>query len=317
MSRQLRPGDIGRMLIPFGGLVVVYVVYRTAYDLIRLDDVRLSVAGEVWLTARPVAATLDDVVSRLFWGLSAAVFLLVSVGSLIGLVRLLSRSSAPRVLRVVMAALGIVAAGAMVAISLEGNPLTLPLFLDVLETTFERIGLEAGSLRLHLFTGLAGAVAILATFCSALCLVRDPSPTVDGVRARLAMLRRVLYLSAPVLVAGVVQTSTLHRLPAAFLAEPAAGAVARFALGLAAATGTLWTLFLLGLYLPAAWILEGDVARLVESAVPDASHARRNEWLAEAGLQSSPSQHLSRVAAMVSPLLAGGPMASLFEALAG
>ena len=87
---------------------------------------------------------------------------------------------------------------------------------------------------------------------------------------------------------------------------------------LSTGTGAVWTFILLGIYLPAALILRRRALELAHAELPDdATLDKVSVWLSEHGLTSHAVQQLARIAALLGPLLVGGPAAPFLQLLTG
>lgn len=154
----------------------------------------------------------------------------------------------------------------------------------------------------------AGCGAITSMLL-ALCVLLAPGErSAAAVSARIAGLRRWMYVAATLLVAGLLEVGFLLHWPAARLDEVEAAAVAQLAAAVTTAAGTLLSILLALTYGSAAWLLR-------ERALTLAPEVQREEWLKESGFGSSLGQHLVRVFALLAPLVAGGPLTALLDAL--
>ena len=75
--------------------------------------------------------------------------------------------------------------------------------------------------------------------------------------------------------------------------------------GRGVAIGTLWTLFLLAIYLPAAMILRGRSGEEADRALLEAGEKERHRSFAEHGFDLSPVQRLKRLFGVFGPVLSG------------
>lgn len=298
------------------GLVVFYGLYRTIYERAGIDRVELSFPAEAWRALPGPEATVAHLEARLTWGVAVLAFSLAFLVAAFVCLRVTWRAAGPRARKPLLLA-GVVLAGLGVAAGLAGNPLSLPQVAAVLDAGFDRMGLRDGSFLLHFFNGLAIAAALLLTLAASATLLRPEGDGVEALRDQSRRLRRVLYAGAAVLIAGSAQAATMHRLPVAYLGEPWSAALEAAAQMAAVLIGTLWTLFLVALYLPAAWTLRSRFRRHAEAALPTAGEAEHRTWLADRGLDLSPAQQLKQLLAVLGPLLTSLPLAGLFELLAG
>lgn len=140
-----------------------------------------------------------------------------------------------------------------------------------------------------------GAVAVLQVEP---CL---PGESTRRLEERMHELNTLLYFGAGLLVAGVLEVWAFYSWPAAYL--PATEAEEFFKLGstMSSAAGALYSLLLISIYLPAAFVLRRNLP-----AAPSTSEGGAVEWLAP----------LARFTAMIAPLLAGLPLADALKGLA-
>lgn len=305
-------------LAPFGGVVALYLLYREIYDRVGIDGVKLRVPEGAWRSLPGPEAVIADLGARLLWGTTLLAFILAFLATLAVCLRVIWNASSGGV-RAVLLGGAVVGAGAGIGAGLVGNPLTLPAVEDLLVRGLGRMGLDDGGFLLLLSNGLAMAAAVLLTFAAAAILV-EPPPDKDGP-AQLAdkarRLRRVLYSGAVVLIAGSVQAAAMHRLPVANLEAPWSSALGSAAQLTAIATGGLWSLFLLAIYVPTALILRVRFRGKAEAALPTGGASERRQWLAAHDLDVSPVEQLKQLLATLGPLLSSLPLAGLFELLAG
>ena len=126
----------------------------------------------------------------------------------------------------------------------------------------------------------------------------------------------MLYAGAAVLVTGVIQTTAMHRLPIPLLGDDGES-LQQIAAALAVAMGTLGTLLLLAIYLPAAQILRTRALELAAGATGVRQPSKLEGWLRERGMESSLPQQLTRLTAVLAPFLAGGPLMAALRAWLG
>ena len=309
---------------PFAGIAVVYVLYRQIYTWTQIGAVDPALPAEAWRGSLDTTGAVADLGARLVWGVAALALILafaVTVGMCLGAI---ARSTEGG-LRIGLVVASVTAAAVGVWAGLAGNPLTLPKIADELDTGFAKMGLDGGPFLLHLFNGLGMAAAMLLTFAASALLIRDREGAREGsalregraLREQAIGLRRVLFAGAAVLIAGSTTGAAMHRLPIAYLEPPWSQAFEALAQWTAVATGTLWTLFLIAIYVPAAAILRSRLAQRAEEALPDSGETERRAWIAEHGLDLSPSQQLKRLVVTLGPLLSSLPLAAFFELIGG
>jgi hypothetical protein len=158
------------------------------------------------------------------------------------------------------------------------------------------------------FNRFAEALSLTGTIClaaaaSATLWHRDVNAEFDETQLmqRIRLLRPILYVGAATLVIAVLRLSAVHGWATSYLApEGELGkSVASLTNGIVGTLGTLLTLLLAGIYLPAVIILRARLRQLAaQQADPEA-------WMASHGVGLSLSQFLPRVVALLAPLLAG------------
>ena len=313
------PGSVPVWLAPAIGGVLVFAGYRLIYDALAINGLRLGIGDWIW-TDRRDGATPADLLARLSWGMTALLLLIVWAVAVVWMLvsihqALRTRHTAAR--RGWLAVATVLAAGVMIRVG-TGDPLTLPPVLPALETAFDRLGLAGGLEILSLWNGMGAAAALLLVFglCTNLAArpAEDAAPA-DHLKDQQRRARHLLYAGAAVLVTSVIQTAALHRLPLAFLDAAGQESMLRLAKGVASAQGGLWTLLLLGIFLPSAYVLHRQALHLARDLAPGADP---QSWLAEQGLATSIRQQLGSLSAMLSPFLAGGlPVLDLLKGLGG
>jgi hypothetical protein len=148
--------------------------------------------------------------------------------------------------------------------------------------------------------------AAIAIIC--LCCFRYEDRSVSTLRDRVAQLRWLLTLSSSTLTAAVFQIGAQYRWPAALMEHESDSEwlLNSFAVTAAFVNGMFFSLQILALFIPAAFILH----RRVESLVPlgqDIAH-----WRAAERLDISPGQMFLDVSKTVWPMLAALPF-SIFK----
>jgi len=311
-----------RILASFVPAVSFYFVFHAYHyfdKAARIGKVDLRIPPSAWADHDlEFAGRVGDLLARIMWGLSGMLFVLVWGIGVVGLcgIMLSALANRSRGLRASVAGLALLAAW-MIYPAWNKNPLTLKAIAPILHDTFAQMGLVKGPMILHLTTAMALACAILLVIASSAILappasaVRSQEETLKQIR----LLRWTLYLGAAVLVVGVFHATATHHLPVAWLKSPFSEDFGRIETGVSAATGSLWTLLLLSIYLPSVAILRWDALRLARQSLPYGSHEERAIWLTTAGFVASPWQHLARLGALLGPVLAGGPVATLLQSL--
>lgn len=156
------------------------------------------------------------------------------------------------------------------------------------------------------------AVALILGLLLSMCATLAPCErTAAAVAARTRQLRVLLFVSAGLLVAGVVEISFLLRWPQTRLGPEEAKALGALADSITTAGGGVMAMLLIAGYGISSWTL----MTRARSLAPLATEPARHEWLAANGLDSSLTQHLSRALVMISPWVASGPLSSLLDSL--
>jgi hypothetical protein len=139
----------------------------------------------------------------------------------------------------------------------------------------------------------------------------------------------LMYTAAALLIAGVAETSALHKWPANDTVEgtvcPRAlplkwselartrdkyvAAVDTTATAISTAVGTVASLVLAAAYLPLAFLLRQRAYHIITP------YARTEAWLGIHGFALQPTQQLAKVLLVLSPLVAGGPLSYLITLL--
>lgn len=138
--------------------------------------------------------------------------------------------------------------------------------------------------------------------------------------------RLLLYAGAFTLVAGTLQASALYSWAASMLAPGTvagleASAIPYFAKSadLSQAMGMLngpfYSILLASIFVPAFVILRAKTQGLAQEAEPDANPVQRKKWLEENALGGSVPMQFKTLAALLAPILAGGPLTALLDLL--
>lgn len=198
---------------------------------------------------------------------------------------------------------------------------------SLLYTFAEETGLnaafeQAGAAKIVMLENLLSGLIISALLFLVVAVVtilwigrRRPDPDesadehVEWQRERYKALQSLLFLGAAVLVIGVLNVRQLLLWPAGFLGEGDAEHVKTLVGGYSATLGFYWAMILVALYLPATLALRHESSQLAHRALPEATPKERRKWLAEEKLRPSITAQLSHLVAVVSPVLAGGPLA--------
>lgn len=158
---------------------------------------------------------------------------------------------------------------------------------------------------------LTGTLCLAVAACATIWRddVNDPLDAND-VAKRVRLLRPVLYVGALMLVIAVLRLSATHAWAVTYLpADTDLGkAVASFTKGILGALGTVFTLLIGGIYLPAALMLQARVRELAPT------QENPEEFIKNNGINLSVPASLGRVVVLISPFLAGPLGERLVEA---
>lgn len=149
---------------------------------------------------------------------------------------------------------------------------------------------------------LGGTLSLAAAACATLWQ-RHAGADEDEQQLlkRVRLLRPVLIVGAVTLVIAILRLSVTHAWGASFLPPDSALAknLASLITGIVGSLGTVYTLLMAALYLPAAIILRARVMKLATTQQDPQT------WLSNNGLDLSISKVVPRVIALLAPLLAG------------
>jgi hypothetical protein len=308
--------------VPAIGGLVAFFTYRLFYSsaalhLVDLDSTRLDLPAN----EGDLAFAASDLLARLAWGLTGMVFLIawfVSVVVLFLVIRQALTDTQPAV-RWLITVLALVISGGVLSLNAGRNPLTLPSVLGVLERAIDQMKMSDIRPFIYLFPAMGLAAAVLMVFAASSCLARPGrgEETADRLNAQQDRLRRVLYAGAAVTAAGVIHAAALHHLPVVLLQEADAEAFGEIARGVSASVGSVWSILLMGIYLPAAWVLNGRAGVLMARKTPSKEAGEARARLEATGLHSPPIQIFARYVALMGPLLAGGSASTLIDLFLG
>jgi hypothetical protein len=159
------------------------------------------------------------------------------------------------------------------------------------------------------------SVTLLVLAAGAL-LFRQPA-AVEREKEQLALrgarLQTLLYMSAVILIVGLIEYRALYTwaADAATLNNMATGAqIIKLADAALASTGAVYAVGLAAFYLPVLLILRARARRL-QSQVP--SEGSNSAWLQELNLGFTVSKALGTMITVLSPLLAQAPIAALLK----
>lgn len=178
------------------------------------------------------------------------------------------------------------------------------------------------------FDGFAVWAALLVVATSAV-IARHEVTSEEDLSLQLRYAAALTYVAAALLIAGVSETSALHKWPAhdfhpgatcprplpppwSALPQTATGyekEVNTTATAISASVGTVFSLILAATYLPLGLLLRQRAYRVVQPP------SRTEAWLGVHGFSIQPTQQLAKVLVVLSPLLAGGPVSYLISLL--
>ncbi len=323
---EIEAGELYRVLpaylAPLVGFVGVLALSTWFNQATAVDSIDLAVSELGWASRDPgPASATKDLLARLTWGASALVYTVAWLASFWVVLGVVRESLADRPKGFRRAAFGVATLlpVAVLVVGQRGNPLTIPAVRPMLEEAFLRMGIDSGPYLLHLFMGFGLSTAVLLVLGASATLAFPASGRqgVEHLRGQTQRLRRMLYAGAAVLVTAVIQTGAMHQLPMPLVAEDQGEIVRQISQGLSAAMGTVWSLVLLAIYLPAAKVLRDRALELARRATGEPLRPKQEAWLKEHGMETSLGQQLARVSAVLSPFLTGGPLMAALNLLGG
>lgn len=175
-----------------------------------------------------------------------------------------------------------------------------------------------------LLVGLSIAVSLILLRASRMSVSTPELPTAAIARtlaAQQTSVRLLLYVGALTLVAGTLQASALYSWAMSMLTQPEgvtyASKLSDIPQAMGILNGAFYSIFLAGIFVPAIAQLRAQAHRLADMAMPDAPAAERNKWLEENAVAGTLPRQLVSAVAVTAPLLAGGPLVALLEAIGG
>jgi len=168
---------------------------------------------------------------------------------------------------------------------------------------------------------ILASTSMILGFCAILfyALDRRQPASENELRWAIDQSRRLLFVSAAVLVSGVSALTALYLWPLVFVAGTPgsaqavanAEAIKEVAIVMSLSTGSLYSLFLLTSFFPAAYYLDRAVRELATAG--GVLPTGLEEWLQEHSLTLSPMTELKPILAVLSPLVAGGSASALIN----
>ncbi len=159
-------------------------------------------------------------------------------------------------------------------------------------------------------------LCLISAASATLISPRQTALTAQSLSRRLGQLRLLLYFGAAALVLRALEMYSLYRWPGAWFPAESADLIDRIAIALSTAHGAFFTAILIGLYIPAAFILRFRANWLARHVIRGSAE-ERNAWLAKMGLAFSPLQEVAGLLATVAPLIAGGSITRVLDMLNG
>lgn len=315
-----------KALAPTFSFAFTYGVYRLYFIEANIHKMDIGVGvGDLIEKTGTLQATYQFGVARLSWAVTGTIFLLTFISATILLGKIIlerKNLSIPlegRAAGLIAIVLAVVAG----IFAHEDNPFTTAAFEPVLIQTFENLNmLPVGEYLLFLMIPMVVAVIVWLLFAALTILISEPASKTDyakvcHLRLQFRNLNTILFVGAAVLVIGIVHASSLHRMPIGFLNEDVANHLDQLVNVLSASTGAVWTLLLLSIYLPSILILRNRARKLAEGSGSAKGPDEITTWLSKNGLVIELPQKLARIAAILSPLIVGGPAAPLLQLLTG
>lgn len=306
-------------LVPLASVAVTFKIIAEVRGRMHLQDVLLAPRTDAWFASGPLGLAAD-LSTRIQWGVTTAAFILLwctTVAVCVHIAGTTLSHSWRRSRRDVLLLLGFVVGGC-VWLSLAKDDqvaLTVTPVSELLRTigSFDTQPQLYPSVVWMGRMALSAALALAAALCSLLLPGNDRA--VGALRWRVVALRRLLYVGAIVLAAAVLQTRTTHQFIPANAGQEFAEEAGNVANAVTAGMGSYWTLVLLAMYVPAATWIRGSTLEAARDAAPDPTPEALDQWIEKEGLALSMPQQLTRLAALLAPFLAGGPLNLLLEQL--
>lgn len=306
---------------PAIGVAVTYAVYRFYFIHAHINGFGARTTLPDLSQKTGLEADVDKLAGFLSWGVTGAVFMLVFAGGVAVLLTILKatltespdKPVVPFIVGLFVALSGVVLLGA------GDNPFAVDTLNPFIVSTLELSNLQMGVHLLNAFTPMMLAVTVLMVFSSisTLMLSDSEASSAKTLRRQLQYMNTVLFTGAILLVVGVVHANSVHHLPDAFLSESDLEVWKTLITSLSASTGAVWTLILIGFYLPSVAVLRLRAQAVAKKAVTNNKAGTTSEWFESHGLTVQFPQRLAQFAALISPFLVGGPASPLLGLLGG
>ena len=251
------------------------------------------------------ACSLEESFAFVQWRASVLLLSLAGLGALVVGLHAVVRATRQRLVPVAIMAL---TAGLTVLVhALLNSETSTSLLSQVIDLLQERRSSgEIGELKSLVFPPKRAAefVALILGVAMASVLILPSSLTIEELAKRVQVLRRLLYVTSVLLVAGIFMTESTY----AWLVSAAEvdSALRTELAGLVSAgtllAGVFYTLTLLIGYLPAA-VLLGEYGRRLSALATEESSEQPADWLVRHGLVVSWKGQLARTATVLAPLL--------------
>jgi hypothetical protein len=213
-----------------------------------------------------------------------------------------------------------VALSGVVLLGAGDNPFAVDTLNPFIISTLELSNLQMGVHLFNAFTPMMLAVTVLMAVSSISILMLDAGSDASSaktLRRQLRYMNTVLFTGAILLVVGVVHANSVHHLPDVFLSESDLEAWSTLITSLSASNGAVWTLILIGFYLPSVAVLRLRAHAVAKAAVTENKAKTTSEWFESHGLTVQFPQRLAQFTALISPFLVGGPASPLLGLLGG
>jgi hypothetical protein len=317
-------------LLPAVPVLLVFALSSGLFELLAFDLAGAAALVRAHLPepgARGAAFLLREGEARMFWSVSALVYLAVGLAGIAACADVAWQSVRGRCLAG-FAAVGTVLAAASLAQILaagDGGWALAGIY------TFTRDSLHAAAVlspdgfaavrwvlgAINGFSALVPVVALIAG-CT---ILAPPSPGAarrpDDVARQMRLLRELLNAASAIMVVGVLHMMSWLRWPAALVEDAGVrDAVNKLALAVTFYWGTTFSLMIAAFYIPAAVWLSRRGEAAIRAAARETPDLDCDKWLRERGLSVMPARQLPQLFVMLAPLLAG-PLGSAITGFAG
>ncbi len=313
-------------ILPFApviGGVFTYLVYRAFFSEAGINGIGRHFSNIALERRTPDAiAGLGPIEGLLAWGVTGSFFVLAFLGGVTVLLHIFNEALQTRSKTARYIAIA-VCLGAVAAVGLTnyaGNAFAVNSLNDLLVESLRLHGIEGAITLLNLFTPMVLAVTVLLMASAWATLSIDTEGESDAgltIKNQLRSINRMLFVGAVVLVAGVVHSGAVHRLPAVLMNSFHSETWNELISALSASSGAIWTLLLLGIYLPSIVVLRLRVRALAMASVTQQTPEHVDKWLSTHGLTVQFPALIAQLGAIVSPFLVGGPASPLIGLFGG